>query len=110
MPTTVQAAVRHAAPPVLAAIGDGRLPGAALGAIASDGARAVVVAGAAQLDPEYTPLTRKTYFDLASLTKVMFTTPSVLALVGAGRILLDQPLAELIPDLRQYDLDAPERR
>jgi CubicO group peptidase (beta-lactamase class C family) len=52
---------------------------------------------------------RDTVFDLASLTKVIFTTTAILRLVEAGRIALDQPLCELIPDLRQYDPKAPER-
>src|SRR6185369_3320264 len=53
---------------------------------------------------------RGTIFDLASLTKVIFTTPAVLALVDAGRIALDDPLVAAIPDLRQYDAAAAERR
>jgi CubicO group peptidase (beta-lactamase class C family) len=52
---------------------------------------------------------RETIFDLASLTKVIFTTTTILRLVEQGRIALDQPLCELIPDLRQYDLKAAER-
>ena len=52
---------------------------------------------------------RETVFDLASLTKVIFTTTAILRLVEQGRIALDQPLGELIPDLRQYDLKAAER-
>jgi CubicO group peptidase (beta-lactamase class C family) len=53
---------------------------------------------------------RETWFDLASLTKVLFTTPAILGLVAQGRIGLDDGLAAAIPDLRQYDLTAPERR
>src|SRR4029450_2981876 len=43
-------------------------------------------------------------------TKVIFTTTSILRLVSDGRISLDDPLTAAIPDLRQYDLSAPERR
>jgi CubicO group peptidase (beta-lactamase class C family) len=53
---------------------------------------------------------RDTWFDLASLTKVIFTTPRILALAEAGTIRLDAPLAGVIPDLRQYDAAAWERQ
>ena len=95
--------------PSLAAIAEGRIPGAVLGVVTRDG-RAVRVAGAAQLVPERREMTRETWFDLASLTKVLFTTPAILALAGAGRIGLDDPLVSVIPDLRQYDTAAAERR
>jgi CubicO group peptidase (beta-lactamase class C family) len=51
-----------------------------------------------------------TWFDLASLTKVIFTTPRILALAGAGTIDLDAPLITALPDLRQYDANAWERK
>lgn len=40
-----------------------------------------------------------TIFDLASLTKVTATTPSILKLVAEGRIALDQPVGEILPEL-----------
>ena len=95
--------------PSLAAIAEGRIPGAALGLVTREG-RAVRVAGAAQLVPERREMTRETWFDLASLTKVLFTTPAILALAEAGRIGLDDPLVSVIPDLRQYDMTALERK
>ena len=52
----------------------------------------------------------ETVFDLASLTKVIFTTPRILALAGKGAIDLDAPLTTVIPDLRQYEADAWERQ
>ncbi|HEX2555683.1 MAG TPA: serine hydrolase domain-containing protein [Microvirga sp.] len=91
-------------------VGDGRIPGAALGIVAADGARAVRVAGFAQIEPTRELLSRETWFDLASLTKVIFTTTAILRLVEAGRIALDDPLTKAIPDLRQYDMKAAERR
>lgn len=51
-----------------------------------------------------------TWFDLASLTKVIFTTPRILALAEAGVIDLDAPLTTALPDLRQYDADCWERQ
>jgi CubicO group peptidase (beta-lactamase class C family) len=86
------------------------IPGAVLGAVGRDGVRAVRVAGDAQRVPVRAPATRETVYDLASLTKVVFTTTAILRLVEAGRIALDDPLTRAIPDLRQYDMAAAERR
>jgi CubicO group peptidase (beta-lactamase class C family) len=55
-------------------------------------------------------VTREIWFDLASLTKVIFTTTRILRLVEQGRIGLDDPLVAVMPDLRQYDPNAAERR
>ena len=88
----------------------GRIPGAILGVITQDGDRAVRVLGHAQLVPEPVPMQRGTWFDLASLTKVIFTTTAILRLAAEGRIALDDPVTTAIPDLRQYDLNAAERR
>jgi CubicO group peptidase (beta-lactamase class C family) len=96
--------------PASAAVDDGRIPGAALGIVAADGRRMARWTGAAQIEPEPRLLERETWFDLASLTKVIVTATAILRLVEAGRIALDDPLTRAIPDLRQYDLQAPERR
>ena len=96
--------------PAAAAVADGRVPGGILGVVTRDGARHVAVAGMAALVPEPEPLTRAHWFDLASLTKVIATTPMILALAEQGRLDLDRPLTDAIADLRQYDLEAPERR
>jgi CubicO group peptidase (beta-lactamase class C family) len=87
------------------------IPGAVLGVVtAAADDRAVEAFGLAQREPEPAPMRRGTWFDLASLTKVLFTTPTILDLVAQGRIALDDALATAIPDLRQYDLAAAERR
>ena len=97
--------------PVREAIAAGRIPGAVLGVLNPDNSRAVTVAGFAQLEPIHAEMTRETWFDLASLTKVIFTTTTILRLVEAGRIALDDPITIAIPDLRQYDIaGAAERR
>jgi CubicO group peptidase (beta-lactamase class C family) len=90
-------------------IAEGRIPGAVLGIITTTGDRAVAYGGQAQITPAPVAMRRETVFDLASLTKVIFTTTTVLKLIEQGRMGLDQPLGELIPDLRQYDLHAAER-
>jgi CubicO group peptidase (beta-lactamase class C family) len=95
--------------PVCDAIAAGRIPGAVLGVV-GPGGRHVLSAGRARIGPDQ-PMRDDTVFDLASLTKPLFTTTRILRLVEQGRIALDDSLSQAIPDLRQYDVaNAPERR
>jgi CubicO group peptidase (beta-lactamase class C family) len=87
-----------------------QIPGAVLGVVTTAGDRAVEVFGLAQREPYTSLMQRGTWFDLASLTKVLFTTPVILHLAAQGRIALDDRLVVAIPDLRQYDPGAAERR
>ena len=96
--------------PVMEAIDSRRIPGAVLGVVTASGERAVLWHGAAQIVPDRAVMERGTWFDLASLTKVIFTTTAILRLVEQGRIALDDKLTQAIPDLRQYDPAAPERQ
>ncbi|MBY8821570.1 serine hydrolase domain-containing protein [Sphingomonas colocasiae] len=97
--------------PAAAAIADGRIPCAALGIVAADGRRWTRFAGMAALEPEPEALTGDHWFDLASVSKVVATTTMILTLVDQGRIDLDRPLTDVIPDLRQYDVaNAAERK
>jgi CubicO group peptidase (beta-lactamase class C family) len=97
--------------PAQAAVADGRIAGATLGVVTSDGRRSVRFAGMAALVPEPEALTEEHWFDLASVSKVIATTTMILTLAEAGRIGLDCPLADTIPDLRQYNVPhAAERR
>jgi CubicO group peptidase (beta-lactamase class C family) len=48
--------------------------------------------------PKREPTTLDTIFDLASLTKVVATTPSVMRLVQYGQLRLDEPVAHYIPE------------
>ncbi|WP_166039649.1 serine hydrolase [Sphingosinicella sp. YJ22] len=97
--------------PARQAITDCRIPGATVGVVAADGRRAVRFAGMAALMPEPEPLGEDHCFDLASVSKVIATTTMVLTLAEQGRLDLDRPLTDAIPDLRQYDPDgAAERR
>ena len=52
--------------------------------------------------PAREPMTEDTIFDLASLTKVVATTTSVMKLVEQGRIRLNDPVAPFIPEFGQY--------
>lgn len=91
------------------ALAEQRIPGAAFGLIRRNGERAIRLAGHAELTPRKRMLERGMWFDLASLTKVIFTTHRILELVDEDLIDLEAPLARYIPDLRQYDMSAKER-
>ncbi len=92
-------------------VAEGRIPGATLGVVAADGRRAVKDVGHAALVPEPEALTEDHWFDLASVSKVVATTTMILQLADQGRLDLDRPLTDAIPDLRQYDVaNAAERR
>lgn len=108
---TIDAICEQGFAPALEAVETGSIPGAALGVIDAEGRNAVCFAGMAALVPEREPLTRDHWFDLASLSKVIATTPMILTLAEQGRLDLDRPLTDAIPDLRQYDVtNAAERR
>jgi CubicO group peptidase (beta-lactamase class C family) len=109
--TDLATRIDRAFAPVAEAVAGGHIPGAVLGLLGPSGGRALRAAGWAQLAPEPVPMCHDTWFDLASLTKVIFTTPAILRLVESGRIGLDDRLTVAIPDLRQYDTEgAAERR
>jgi len=109
MSSALTARLERAFAPVQAAIDAGRIPGAVLGLVTAEGRQVARAAGRAQVVPAVRPMTEETWFDLASLTKVLFTTPRILALATEGVIDLDAPLTALLPDLRQYRADAWER-
>ncbi|WP_404401521.1 serine hydrolase domain-containing protein [Pelagibacterium halotolerans] len=96
--------------PVKRAIENGRIPGGVVGIVDAQGNRAVEVFGKAQTIPIERPMTRETWFDLASLTKVIFTTTRILEAAERGDIDLDAPLTTALPDFRQYTPDAWERK
>jgi uncharacterized protein YbbC (DUF1343 family) len=58
------------------------------------------------LVPEIEPMTVDTVFDLASLTKVVATTTSVMQLIEAGRISLEDPAARYIPQFTRHGKSA----
>ena len=97
--------------PARESVAAGNVPGAILGLVSADGQRVVRVAGMAALEPDPEALTEDHWFDLASVSKVIATTTMILTLAEQGRIDLDRPLTDAIPDLRNYDVDnAPERK
>jgi uncharacterized protein YbbC (DUF1343 family)/CubicO group peptidase (beta-lactamase class C family) len=57
--------------------------------------------GSRSLEPTQEPMTPDTIFDLASLTKCIATTSSVMKLVEQGRIRLNDPVAAYLPEFAQ---------
>lgn len=107
----IDAVAQAAFAPAAEAVASGRIPGATLGIVSADGRRAVRVVGMAALVPETEALTEHHWFDLASVSKVIATTTMILTLADQGRIDLNRPLTDAIPDLRQYDVaNAAERK
>jgi CubicO group peptidase (beta-lactamase class C family) len=106
---SLDALLDRAFAPLSEAVGAGRIPGGVLGIVTRNGERAVRAIGSAQRVPHERPMTEDTWFDLASLTKVIFTTPRILSLADTGRIDLDAPLTTVLPDFRQYNADNWER-
>ena len=89
----------------------GRIPGGVLGVLDLDEPEPRVRAvGLAQREPDERPMMTDTWFDLASLTKVIFTTPRILDAAAAGILDLDAPITQVLRELRQFDPDAWQRR
>mgnify|MGYP001244884754 CR=1 FL=1 len=79
------------------ALADEVVPGISLCVYSRDAIVYEFTGGMAELHPEPRDVSRDTPWDLASLTKVLCTSPVVLSLVEEGRISLDSPLAEVLP-------------
>src|ERR1700751_3650000 len=56
--------------------------------------------GQRSLEPTREAMTVDTVFDMASLTKVIATTTSVMKLVQEGKVKLNDPVATYIPEFR----------
>ena len=84
------------------AIAERRLPGAVVIVGRGDTIVWRKAYGHRALEPAREPMTLDTIFDLASLTKVVATTPAVMLLVEDGRIRLSDPVATFIPEFGRY--------
>jgi CubicO group peptidase (beta-lactamase class C family) len=62
--------------------------------------------GRCSLQPPGDPVDARTCFDLASLTKVLATTPLVLLSIQRGRLGLDAPVQRVLEDYAKQDRDA----
>ncbi len=84
------------------AIREDRLPGAVILVGQNDRILYRKAFGHRAVLPDLEPMTIDTVFDLASLTKVVATTTSIMQLVEAGRIALEDPVARYIPPFKRH--------
>jgi uncharacterized protein YbbC (DUF1343 family) len=89
-------------PLVDAAIAEKKLPGAVVLVGRGDRVLYQKAIGNRALVPAVEPMTLDTIFDLASLTKVVATTTSVMMLVEQGRVRLSDRVATFIPGFERY--------
>lgn len=91
-------AVREAFERLKAEVDAGRLPGVAVVVVCRGETILEEQYGWAMLTPERVPLPPRALFDLASVTKVAATTPAVLRLLEQGKIDLEAPVADYLPE------------
>ena len=87
------------------AIAEGKLPGAVLW-IEHAANRYQKAYGDRALAPESEPMTKDTIFDMASLTKVMATTPAIMLLLERELVKLDEPVFTYIPEFKANGKEA----
>lgn len=85
-------------PIMRAAVADGEIPGGVL--LVSHRGRVIYrkAFGERALIPHRERMTANTIFDLASLTKLFATTPSIMRLLEQGKIRLNDPLVKYMPE------------
>jgi uncharacterized protein YbbC (DUF1343 family)/CubicO group peptidase (beta-lactamase class C family) len=91
---------------VQAAIARHELPGAVVLIGQGDAILYHAAFGNRALQPSPEPMTEDTIFDVASLTKVVATTTSVMQLIERGQIRLNDRVAQLIPEFSKADKNA----
>ena len=84
------------------AIREGRLPGSVVLVGQNDKILYRKAFGHRALVPVIEPMTVDTVFDLASLTKVVATTTSIMQLVEAGQVSLEDPVTRYIPQFKRH--------
>jgi uncharacterized protein YbbC (DUF1343 family)/CubicO group peptidase (beta-lactamase class C family) len=62
--------------------------------------------GARAVEPQREAMTADTIFDLASLTKVVATTTSIMMLIEQGKVRLSDPVVQFIPEMKGEGRDA----
>lgn len=78
----------------------GFYPGAVAAVGSVHGDAVIRTFGWACVEPAATPMVADALFDLASLTKVVATTPAILRLVEAGVFQLETPVQQIIPEFK----------
>jgi uncharacterized protein YbbC (DUF1343 family)/CubicO group peptidase (beta-lactamase class C family) len=62
--------------------------------------------GSRAIEPQREAMTADTIFDLASLTKVVATTTSIMMLIEQGKVRLNDPVVQFIPEMKGEGRDA----
>ena len=88
---------------LLEAIAERAFPGAALVVSQHGKVTLEAYAGAHTYDFDGVPVSAETIYDLASLTKVLVTTPLCMRLVETGQLQLEAPLVSILPEFRGDD-------
>src|SRR3954470_10278804 len=91
------------APLVEQAIADKKLPGAVILIGRGDRVLYEKAIGHRAVDPAPEPMTADTIFDVASLTKVVATTTSVMKLIEDGRVRLSDRVSDFVPGFERYN-------
>jgi uncharacterized protein YbbC (DUF1343 family)/CubicO group peptidase (beta-lactamase class C family) len=89
-------------PLVEQAIAEKKTPGAVVLIGRGDETLYEAAFGNRALEPSVEPMTPDTIFDMASLTKILATTTSVMMLVENGKIRLNDRVASFIPGFERY--------
>ncbi len=84
------------------AIRDGEIPGAVLSVVRGNSIVYLRAYGNKSVVPETVPMTVDTMFDLASLSKCVGTTLSILQLIEGGYVRLTDPVRRFIPEFRPW--------
>ena len=87
-----------------------KIPGAVFGVINTKKKKTIISEGYRQLINKKVKVNNSTTYDLASLTKVLFTTHQILKLHNKKILDINDPISLYIPDLCQYDYNSWERR
>lgn len=83
-------------------IADGEMPGAVVMVANRNEVLYQRAFGDRQVEPQRTAMTIDTVFDLASLTKPIATATSVMRLVQSGKVQVDQPVSNYLPEFKGH--------
>jgi CubicO group peptidase (beta-lactamase class C family) len=82
------------------AVSDHQLPGGVLW-LESRGSNYHHAFGHRTLEPKPEPMTEDTIFDVASMTKILATTPALMLLFERGKVSLDEPIGSYLSEFKR---------
>lgn len=85
------------------AVKDGVFPGAVVGVVKANGERLVLPVGNLTYDRKSSPVVENTIYDIASITKAIPGSCSLLKLIDEGQIRLEDRLVDFVPDFGNYE-------